>query len=91
MKRRTIDHGKQVRRDGRRAETVSPVVAIPAGQDAALSDVELLRRAVIYTHPYGFEVVEKWRMVGMLFGVDRAVAQRLCKRFGVNPDEKVAR
>jgi hypothetical protein len=66
-------------------------MTIPVEQGAGLSDVELLRRAVNYTHPYGFAVVEKWRTVGMLFGVDRAVAQSLCRRFGVNPDEKVAR
>jgi hypothetical protein len=65
-------------------------VTIPAGKDAELSDVELLRRAVTYARPCGFEIVEKWRAVGWLFGVDAAVAQRLCKRFAVDPDEPVA-
>jgi hypothetical protein len=62
----------------------------PSEQGAELSDVELLRRAVTYARPCGFEVVEKWRAVGWLFAVDEATAQRLCKRFGVDPDEPVA-
>jgi hypothetical protein len=61
-----------------------------AEQGAELSDVELLRRAVTYSRPCGFEVIEKWRAVGLLFGVDAAVAQRLCKRFGVDPNEQVS-
>ncbi|MBO0758568.1 MAG: hypothetical protein J2P54_22185 [Bradyrhizobiaceae bacterium] len=59
-------------------------------KSAELSDVELLRRAVTYTRPCGFEVIEKWRAVATLFGVDSAVAQSLCKRFRVDPDELVA-
>jgi hypothetical protein len=34
---------------------------IPTEQGAELSDVELLRRAVAYTRPCGFGVIEKWR------------------------------
>jgi hypothetical protein len=63
----------------------------PPEQDSELSDVELLRRAVTYSRPCGFGVIEKWRAVGLLFGVDAAVAQRLCKRFKVDPDSLVAR
>jgi hypothetical protein len=63
----------------------------PVEQGAELSDVELLRRAVAYTRPCGFGVIEKWRAVGMMFGVDEAAAQRLCKRFSVDPDKLVAR
>jgi hypothetical protein len=63
----------------------------PLEQDAEPSDVELLRRAVIYSQPCGFGFIEKWRAVGLLFGLDAAVAQRLCKRFGVDPNEMVAR
>ena len=59
-------------------------------RDAEPSDVELLRRAVTYSQPCGFGFIEKWRAVGLLFGVDAAVARRLCKRFGVDPDEMVA-
>jgi hypothetical protein len=66
-------------------------MAIPAEQDADLSDVQLLRRAVTYSRPCGFEVVEKWRSVASLFGVGEAVARILCERFGVDPDEPVAR
>jgi hypothetical protein len=61
----------------------------PSEQGTELSDVELLRRAVTYSRPHGFGVIEKWRAVGLLFGVDEAVAQRLCKRFRVDPDEQV--
>jgi hypothetical protein len=60
-----------------------------AEQSAELSDVELLRRAVTYSHPCGFGVIEKWRVVGLLFGVDAAVAQHLCKRFGIDPNELI--
>jgi hypothetical protein len=63
----------------------------PAGQDAEMSDTELLRRAVAYTRPLGYGVVEKWRAVGMMLGLNEAAAQRLCKRFGVDPDRLVAR
>ena len=63
----------------------------PAEQEAELSDDELLRRAVIYSRPCGFEVVEKWRTVASLFSVGEAVAQSWCKRFGVDPYERVAR
>jgi hypothetical protein len=62
----------------------------PPEQDAELSDVELLRRAVTYTRPNGFGVIEKWRAVGTMFGVDEATARRLCKRFGIDPNELVA-
>jgi hypothetical protein len=44
-------------------------VTIPSEQRAELSDVQLLRRAVTYSRPCGFEVVEKWRTVALLFGV----------------------
>jgi hypothetical protein len=60
-------------------------------QNTELSDVELLRRAVNYSQVCGFGVTEKWRAVGLLFGVDEAVARRLCKRFGVDPEKLVAR
>ena len=66
-------------------------VPIPAEQAPELSDVELLRRAVAYSRPHGFEVVEKWREVASLFGIGETVARSLCKRFGVDPDEHVAR
>jgi len=66
-------------------------MTFPAEQGAELSDGELLCRAVTYSRPCGFEVVEKWRAVASLFGVDPAFAQSLCKRFGVDPDEKVVR
>jgi hypothetical protein len=59
-------------------------------QDAEMSDAELLRRAVTYTRPNGFGVIEKWRAVGTMLGVDKATAQRLCKRFGIDPNELVA-
>lgn len=65
-------------------------MAAPSEQHVDLSDDQLLRRAVTYTRPCGFEAIEKWRAVATLFGVDRAVAQSLCRRFGVNPDELVA-
>jgi len=64
---------------------------IPVEQGVELSDVELLRRAVTYTRPCGFGVISKWRAVSIMFGVDEAAAQRLCKRFGVDPDKLVAR
>jgi hypothetical protein len=70
---------------------VALIMTFPPEQDSELSDVELLRRAVTYSSPCGFGVIEKWRAVGLLFGVDAAVGQRLCKRFGVDPDELVAR
>ena len=57
----------------------------PAGQEAELSDIELVRRAVTRSHSCGFEVVEKWRTVASLFCVGKAAAQSLCKRFGVDP------
>jgi hypothetical protein len=60
-------------------------------QGAELSDVELLRRAVTFSRPCGFEVVEKWRTVASLFSVGEAAARSLCRRFGTDPDEKVAR
>jgi hypothetical protein len=66
-------------------------LTIPAEQGVKLSDVELLRRAVDYTQPCGFGVFEKWRAVGIMFGVDDSTAQGLCKRFGVDPDKLVAR
>jgi hypothetical protein len=58
-------------------------------EDAELSDVELLRRAVTHSRLSGFALVEKWRAVGMLFSVGPAVAQQLCKRFGVDPNKQV--
>jgi hypothetical protein len=58
---------------------------------AGLSDVELLRRAVSYSRPCGFEVVEKWRVVVSLFGVGETVARNLCKRFHVDSDGPAAR
>jgi hypothetical protein len=66
-------------------------MSIPTGQDAVQSDVELLRRDVNYSPPCGFGVTEKWRSGGAQFGVDAAVAKRLCKRFGIDPEERVAR
>jgi hypothetical protein len=60
-------------------------------QSAGLSDVELLRRAVTYSRPCGFEVVEKWRTVASLFSIGEAAAQSLRQRFGVDPYEKAAR
>jgi hypothetical protein len=66
-------------------------MSAPSEQRAEPSDVELLRRAVTYSRPCGFEVVEKWRTVASLFGVGEAVARSLCKRFGVDPAERVAR
>jgi hypothetical protein len=65
-------------------------MTVPTEQSAELSDVELLRRAVAYSRPCGFEVIEKWRAVGLLFGVDAAFAQRLCMRFGIDPNELVS-
>jgi hypothetical protein len=66
-------------------------MTIPAERGAELSDVELLRRAVTYSRPHGFDVVEKWREVASLFDIGETVARSLCKRFGVDPDEHVAR
>jgi hypothetical protein len=66
-------------------------MTIPAEQSAEPSDVELLRRAVSYSRPCGFEVVEKWRAVASLFGVGETVARSLCKRFHVDPNEPAAR
>jgi hypothetical protein len=66
-------------------------MTIPAEQGAELSDVELLRRAVMYSRPRGFEIVEKWRVGASLFGIGEAVMRSLCKRFGVDPDEYAAR
>jgi hypothetical protein len=43
------------------------------------------------TQPCGFGVIEKWRSVGVLFGVGEAAARSLCQRFGVDPDHRVAR
>jgi hypothetical protein len=65
-------------------------MTIPVEQGRGLSDVELLRRAVTHSLPYGFGVIEKWRSVAMLFDVDAEVAQGLCRRFGVDPDKLVA-
>ena len=62
-----------------------------AEQDAELSDAELVRRAVTYSRPRGFDIVEKWREVASLFDIDETVARSLCKRFGVDPDIHVAR
>jgi hypothetical protein len=66
-------------------------MTIPAEQGADLSDVELLRRAVTYSHRHGFDVVEKWREIASLFGIGETVARSLCKRFGVDPNEHVMR
>jgi hypothetical protein len=66
-------------------------MTMPAEQEAELSDTELLRRAVAFTRPLGYGVIEKWRAVGMMFSLNEAAAQRLCKRFGVDPDRLVAR
>jgi hypothetical protein len=60
-------------------------------QGAELTDVELLRRAVTYTRPCGFSVIEKWRAVGIQFGLNELAARSLCKRFAVDLDKKVAR
>jgi hypothetical protein len=65
-------------------------MTIPAEQEAELSDLELLRRAVKYSRPCGFEVVEKWRTVASQFSIGEAAAQSLCQRFGVDPYEKAA-
>jgi hypothetical protein len=62
-------------------------MTIPAGQDAEMSDTELLRRAVAYTRPLGYAVVEKGRAVGMMVSLNEAAAQRLCKRFGSTPTD----
>jgi hypothetical protein len=67
------------------------MIITPKQQDAELSDVELLLRAVSYSRPWGFEVVAKWREISVVFGISETAARSLCKRFGVNPDEKVAR
>jgi hypothetical protein len=56
-------------------------------EDAELSDVELLRRAVTYSCPHGFDITEKWRTVASTFGIGERAARNLCKRFGVDPDE----
>jgi hypothetical protein len=66
-------------------------MSIPAAEGPELSDAELLRRAVTYSRPNGFEVVEKWREVASLFAIDETVARSLCKRFGADPDKLVAR
>jgi hypothetical protein len=66
-------------------------VTTSSEQRAEPSDVQLLRRAVTYSRPCGFEVVEKWRTVASLFGVSEVVARSLCNRFGVDPDERVMR
>jgi hypothetical protein len=60
-------------------------------QGAELADVELLRRAVTYTRPCRFSVIEKWRAVGIQFGLNELAARSLCKRFAVDLDKKVAR
>lgn len=57
----------------------------PAEQGAELSDVELLRRAVAYSRPHGFDIVEKWREVASQFGLSETLARTLCERFGVDP------
>jgi hypothetical protein len=59
-------------------------------QGTGLSDAELLRRAVTYSRPRGFKVIERWRELASLFGVGETVGRSLCKRFGVDPDELVA-
>jgi hypothetical protein len=66
-------------------------LTIPADLGSELSDAELLRRAVTYSRPNGFEVVEKWRAIASLLGVSETVARSLCKRFRVDPDEPAAR
>jgi hypothetical protein len=43
----------------------------PSELGTELSDVELLRRAVAYSRPYGFNVIERWREVASLFGLVR--------------------
>jgi hypothetical protein len=58
-------------------------------EGAELSDVELLRRAITHSRLSGFAIVEKWRAVSVLFSVGSAVAQQLCKRFGVDPNQQV--
>jgi hypothetical protein len=63
---------------------------LPSGQGTELSDAELLRRAVTYSRPCGFKVIERWREVASLFGIGETVARSLCKRFGADPDGPVA-
>jgi len=66
-------------------------MTIPPKQNTELSDAELLRRAVSYSRPRGFEVVAKWREVSLVFDIDETAARGLCTRFGIDPNEKVAR
>jgi hypothetical protein len=49
------------------------------------------QRAVTYSPPCGFGVIEKWRAVSVQFGVYEAGARRLCTRFGVDADKMVPR
>jgi hypothetical protein len=65
-------------------------VTLPVKHGCGLSDVELLCRAVRYSRPSGFEIVERWRTVASLFSIGETVARNLCKRFGVDPDEPAA-
>jgi hypothetical protein len=66
-------------------------MAKPEGQGEEMSDVELLRRAVTYSRPYGFDIIEKWRTIASMLGVSETIARRLCERFGVDPDEPAVR
>lgn len=59
---------------------------------ADIPDVELLRRAVLSARPYGRRRLSqqpKWVAVMDCFALGSTYATQLCRRFGIDPDEKV--
>lgn len=67
------------------AETLASSKAPEAG---ALRDHELLRRACA-NPPHHRGPSLRWSLVGRVFGVGSGTATRLCKRFGLDPDESL--
>lgn len=62
-----------------------PVPPTPLG----IEDAELVRRAVMFagTAP-GDPRLPRWVLVRDLFQIGGGYAQRLCQRFGLDPDER---
>ena len=59
--------------------------------DPMPSDEELVRRAVqtVCGHSSQHRGRSKWWAVMYTFGVYRSVSERICRRFGIHPDNEV--
>lgn len=67
-------------------------VSVPSASVADISDDDLMRRAVANCRPRrsrGFQ--PRWVGVSDTFGLGSTYSHQLCRRFGLNPDEKVKR